>query len=434
MSNVYSIIRFSIAITLLCTQWLYAQQFQPNYDEEKVGAYQLPDLLISNNGKKVTTSQQWEKEGRPEVLAKFARHVYGRFPGKTQDMHFKVTSVDNKALGGKATRKQVTIYFTKAANAPSMDVLLYLPNEVKGPAPMFVGLNYYGNHSTHTDPGIALSDQWMRDNEAYKVVNNRATEGSRGAQASRWPVEELISRGYGLATAYYGDLEPDHEEGWKTGIRTTLQQDLKIKPEEWGALGAWAWGLSCLMDYLETDKMVNAKQVAITGHSRTGKAALWAAANDRRFAIVISNEAGEGGNALARRNYGETVERINTAFPYWFSPKYKEYNKQVDKLPVDQHMLMALMAPRPLYVASAEEDQWADPKGEFLSTLHAEPVYRLYNKKGLGTAQMPPVEQPVGEHIRYHIRTGKHDITLYDWQQFLTFADKHFKQAVNVRR
>jgi hypothetical protein len=423
-----------ISIFLLCTKLLYAQAFQPNYDEEKAGNPQLPELLTSDKGQKITTAQQWEKEGRPAVLAKFAAHVYGRFPGKPQNMRFKVNSVDNKALGGKATRKLITIYFTNAADAPSMEVLMYLPNQTKAAVPVFIGLNYYGNHSTHTDPGITLSDRWMRDNEAYKVSNNRATEGSRGAQASRWPVEEMISRGYGVATAYYGDLEPDHEEGWKTGIRTSLQKELNIKPEEWGAIGAWAWGLSRMMDYLETDKGVNAKQVAITGHSRTGKAALWAAANDQRFAMIISNEAGEGGNSLARRNYGETVERINTAFPHWFSPKYKTYNKQVDQMPVDQHMLLALMAPRPLYVASAEGDQWSDPKGEFLSAKYAQPVYDLYNKKGLGTAQMPLVEQPVGEHVRYHIRTGKHDITLYDWQQFLTFADTHFKQSAKAAR
>jgi hypothetical protein len=408
---------------------LYAQTFQPNYDESKVGNYQLPELLVLDNGKKLATVQQWEKEGRPAILAKFAQHVYGRFPSKPQNMHFKVNAVDNKALGGKATRKQITIYFTKATDSPSMDVLLYLPNGVKGSVPVFTGLNFYGNHSTQADPGIMLSTRWMHNNEPYKVVNNKATEGSRGAQASRWPVEELISRGYGLATAYYGDLEPDHEEGWKTGIRTTMQKELNIKPEEWGAIGAWAWGLSRIMDYLETDKDVNARQVAITGHSRIGKAALWAAANDQRFAIVISNESGEGGTSLARRNYGETIERINTAFPHWFVPGYKTYNKRVDQLPVDQHMLLALMAPRPLYVGSAEDDQWADPKGEFLSASYAQPVYDLYNKKGLGTEQMPPVEQPVGEHIRYHIRTGKHDINLYDWQQHLAFADKHFKQA-----
>lgn len=403
-----------------------AQAFQPNYDEAKAGNYQLPELLITDKGKKITTSQEWEKEMRPIVLAKFAEHVYGKFPGKPKDMHFKVNSTETKALGGKATRKQVTVFFTKAPDSPSMDVLLYLPNHIKEPVPVFIGLNFYGNHSTQADPDIRLSDRWMNNNAQYEIANNLATEGSRGAQASRWPVEELISRGYGMATAYYGDLEPDYETGWEAGIRTTLQKELNIKPEAWGAIGAWAWGLSRMMDYLETDKQVNTKQVAITGHSRLGKAALWAAANDQRFAMIISNESGEGGTALARRNYGETVERINTAFPHWFVAKYKTYNTKTDRLPVDQHMLLALMAPRPLYVASAEDDQWADPKGEFLSAKYAQPVYQLYNKKGLGAAQMPQIEAPTGENVRYHIRKGKHDITSYDWSQFINFADKHF--------
>lgn len=423
MSKLY----FITSVMLMCAHALFAQDFQPNYDETKVGAYQLPDPLLKKKGKRIKTDRKWEKKQRPAILATFAEHVYGRFPGVSQNMHYKVVSVDNQALGGRATRKQISIFFSNAADSAGMDVLLYLPNNASGPVPVFIGLNYYGNHSTHADTGIIISRKWMRKNDEYKIVNNRATEGSRGAQASRWPVEEIISRGYGVATAYYGDLEPDHEEGWKTGIRSSLQNDLNIKPEEWGAIGAWAWGLSRMMDYLETDKEVDATKVAITGHSRLGKAALWAAANDRRFAMVISNNSGEGGTALARRNYGETVERINTAFPYWFHSKYKEYNKKVDQLPVDQHMLLALMAPRPLYVASAEEDQWADPKGEFLSAKGAEPVYALYQKRGLGVEQMPPIEQPVGEYIRYHIRTGKHNITLYDWQQYLDFADKHFR-------
>ena len=402
------------------------QPAETNFDESKVGEYVLPDPLMSDNGQRVTTVNQWETQQRPSILAKFSRYVYGRLPGRPSDMHFKINSVDPGALGGKATRKQITIFFARGSDEPALQVLLYLPNQAKA-VPVFVGLNYYGNHSVHSDPGITLSTRWMNNNQELKVVDHRATEGSRGAQKSRWPVEELIMHGYGLATAYYGDLEPDHKDGYKDGIRTTLQDILKIDKEEWGALGAWAWGLSRMMDYLETDKQVDNKKVFLTGHSRLGKAALWAGANDRRFAMMISNDSGEGGTSLSRRNYGETVEKINTAFPYWFSPNYKNYNENVDQLPVDQHMLLALMAPRPLYVASAAEDQWADPKGEFLSAKHAGEVYKLYNKKGLGVEEMPAVNDPAGETIRYHIRSGKHDITLYDWQQYISFADKHFK-------
>jgi len=207
-----------------------------------------------------------------------------------------------------------------------------------------------------------------------------------------------------------------------------MQSALGIAPEQWGAIGAWAWGLSRILDYLQTDGSINSKKVVLTGHSRLGKAALWAAANDTRFAIVVANESGEGGAALSRRWIGETVKRINTAFPHWFVAHYKQYNDNVLALPVDQHILLALIAPRPLYVASAEEDTWADPKREFLGAKNAEPVYALFGKKGLGVKEMPGVNHPVGETIKYHIRAGKHDMTLYDWQQYLDFADNEFKK------
>ena len=405
-----------------------SQSSEANHDESKVKPYVLPELLVSENGLRIVTAKQWSDIQRPAILAKFSQHVYGKFPGRPQQMRFEVRSVDTNALDGKATRKLITVFFTSAADAPSMDILLYMPNHIKEPAPVFVGLNFYGNHSIHPDQNIPLSNRWMNNNPSYNTINNRATEGSRGAQSSRWPVELLIARGYGLATAYYGDLEPDHKDGWKDGVRASMHQELNLQPEEWGAISAWAWGLSRMIDYLETDKLVNAKKIALTGHSRLGKAALWAAANDTRFSIIISNNSGEGGASLARRNYGETVRIINNVFPWWFSPEYKKYSDHIDALPVDQHMLLALMAPRALYVASAEEDQWADPKGEFLSALHAEPAYQLFSKKGLGVREMPSINYPVGETIRYHIRSGKHDITGYDWQQYLNFADEHFKK------
>ncbi len=399
-----------------------------NYDEAKVPPYTLPDPLRRPDGQLVKTATEWTNKQRPYLLQLFAQNVYGKMPGKPKGQYFKILSVDSSALGGKAIRKQVTIYFSPQDTSASMDVLLYLPKQVTGKVPLFTGLDFGGNHTIQTDTGILLSKRWIANNDEYKSVNNRATEASRGVQMRRWPVNELITAGFGLATAYYGDLEPDYPEGWKTGIRTTLQTALQIKPEEWGAIGAWAWGLSRIMDYLETEPTVDAQRVIITGHSRLGKAALWAAANDTRFAMIVSNESGEGGAALSRRWYGETIQRINTSFPHWFVAAYKKYNNHPEQLPVDQHMLLALMAPRPLYVASAVEDQWADPKGEFLSAKHAEPVYALFGKKGLGVDEMPGLNEPVGATIRYHIRSGKHDMLPYDWEQYIKFAKEELKR------
>jgi (4-O-methyl)-D-glucuronate---lignin esterase len=402
------------------------QEIVINKDETKVPPYVLPDPLLRADGKRITNSKQWLQTQRPVMLKLFADNIYGRMPPKPKNMRFQVFSVDSNALGGTAIRKQVTIFFNRAASAPSMDLLLYLPKSVKKPVPVFVGLNFYGNQTINSDKGIRISSRWVMNDEKLEIVNNKATETSRGKDASKWALEEIIRRGYGLATAYYGDLEPDNPEGWKTGVRATMKKELSINENEWAAIGAWAWGLSRIMDYLETDPAVDANKVVITGHSRLGKACLWAAANDQRFAIVVSNDSGEGGAALSKRWFGETIEKINTSFPHWFVSTYKSYNTQPEFLPVDQHILLALMAPRPLYVASASEDLWADPKGEFLSAKNAEPVYALFGKKGLGVSEMPPVDHPVGETIQYHLRTGKHDFTSYDWEQYLDFADKQF--------
>jgi hypothetical protein len=391
-----------------------------NFDESKVGNYRLPELLITDDGTVIKSRKEWESKQRPEIFKKFTDNVYGRIPGKPKDIHYRINYIDNNALGGKATRKEVTIYFTKDENGPAMNLLLYLPNRVRTRVPIFVGLNFDGNHAVQADSGIIITENWKR-------ANTKNPDFSRGKEADRWPVKEIIANGYGVGTAFYGDLEPDNPEGWKIGIRGNMQQELNIQPEEWGAISAWAWGLSRILDYLQTDKQVDAKKVVLAGHSRLGKTALWAGANDQRFAIVVSNESGEGGAALARRKFGETVERINTSFPHWFIDKYKTYNKNVDQLPVDQHMLLALIAPRPLYVASAVEDTWSDPKGEFLSAKYAGAVYALYGKKGLGVEELPAIEKPVGEMVRYHIRNGKHSMTVYDWQQYIQFANKHFK-------
>jgi hypothetical protein len=397
-----------------------------NYDEAKVPTYTLPDALRLADGRPVADAATWKTARRPELIALYEQHVYGRSAPTPRGVRYVVRDNAPGALGGLATRKQIGILLTGREDGPRIELLMYLPAKRVGRVPAFMGLNFSGNDTVNADPAILTARRTTPPAAG-------STAPARGSSASSWPAELILSRGFALVTAFYGDIEPDRVDGRKDGVRATFAIDGTVLapgtaphvPEEWGAIGAWAWGLSRALDYLATDPDIDAARVAVLGHSRLGKAAVWAGARDERFALVISAQSGEGGVAITRRQFGETIARINDRFPHWFCDRFKTYNGREDALPVDAHELVALVAPRPVYISSATEDLWSDPRGEFLAARNAEPIYRLLGAGGLGVTEMPSPDQAVGQTIGYHIRTGKHAVTSADWEHYLAFASRH---------
>jgi hypothetical protein len=403
-----------------------AQDPEVIYDESKVPDFQLPALLITEDGKKVKDLKAWEKKRRSEVLELFKSEVYGEYPEVSYHIDFKENVLDSDFLDGKATMKEIEAIIRTDRGSSSFFILYVYPNGMNE-VPVFTGLNFGGNHTVHPSEKIRITDSWVMNSEKRKITNNQAAESSRGVSASRWPLETIIEHGYGVATAYYGEIDPDYDDGFRNGFHPLFAEpgDTDFTSET-SSISIWAKGLSFIADFLEQDLVADPDRIIVIGHSRLGKTALWAGANDERFAAVISNNSGCGGAALSMREYGERVSRINTVFPHWFCDRFNYYNDKVLELPVDQHMLLALMAPRPVYVASATEDRWADPNGEFLALKAAQDVYKFLPayKNDFPEAQPAP-ETPYNGICAYHLRTGPHDTTEYDWLQYMNWADEY---------
>lgn len=373
---------------------------EPNYDESKVPEYTLPDLLRTDKGTLIKNQKEWQEIRRPELIKAFEDNIYGQMPLAFDRITYSKLKDTKSAMDGKARLKEVLIRVFKKDQELEINLVLFIPNRAKKPSPAFLLINNRGKDNT--DP-------------------------TRIKKSDFWPAELLIDSGYAIAAFNVNELAPDQKDTYMIGV-------LRLYPEQLAAnngmraIGAWAWGASRVMDYLETDPDIDGKQIVLTGHSRGAKASLWAAAEDQRFALCIANCSGNTGAALARRQFGERIKTINTKFPYWFSPNYKKFNDQEALLPVDQHMLIALIAPRPVYVTNASNDLWADPKGTYLSLQNAGPAYALYGIKSDLPANPPGVNEPiVHSSLAYHNREGKHDLTSYDWINFIKFANYHFK-------
>ena len=421
-----------LILLLLSAGRAWSQQIPGyNYDESKIPPYSLLDPLRLENGTTVTTSSEWWSIRRPEILRLFEENVFGRTPANAQvPLRVHQIEMDRNALDGQAIRKQVDIFFTAKGEAgPYMRVLVYLPAHATHPSPVILGLNFRGNQTVLDDPHIQPTPVWSRPEGTTSLEHAQPGEATRGSEIEEWQVRKILAHGYGIATAYYGDIEPDYKDASQYSVRQLFLRPNDAAPnvDDWGAIGAWAWGLSRALDYLQTDPDIDAKHVAVTGHSRLGKAADWAAAQDLRFAAILSTESGKAGQSLSRRGLGESIAHLEHSFPYWFCVNYAKWVGHDQEIPADGNLLLSLLAPRPVYVASAVGDEWSDPRGEFLSAMSASRVYFLLGAGGLTNSEMPAVEHPVqGGNVAYHVRSGKHDVTAFDWDQYLQFLDTHF--------
>jgi hypothetical protein len=392
-----------------------------------LGHTSTPDPLTFRNGKPVASASQWPQR-RAEILANASSQMYGVAPLRSSKQRFETMEKDGTYFNGLAGRRQVRIYFEGDPKGRFTDLLIYLPRLNK-PVPVILGINFWGNHTLSPDPAVFLPSSYSEDGknifmDLTCVRDHHATDACRGIDAHRWPVKTILERGYGLATFYRGDIDPDDPGRFEMSVRAAYPA-LQQRDDNFSAIGAWAWALQRSLDYLMTDPDVDTKRVVAYGWSRLGKAALWSAASDHRFAALLSQESGSGGVKVFRRGVGEDIHRLNSVFPHWFCQNFRKYDGMDRDLPFDQHLILAAMAPRPVHIASAVKDTLSDPPGEFLSARLATPVYRFLGSTGLPTETMPPPNSPIFGRVGYHIRPGGHDVTDYDWQQYLHFLDTY---------
>ncbi|MPR32053.1 alpha/beta hydrolase family protein [Salmonirosea aquatica] len=418
-----------LPLVLLLCAWSAVGQNAPtlvagipvNYDEAKVPAYTLPDPLVLQNGKKVESAQTWHQKRRPEILSLFESEQFGKTPERKK-ARFPVFEKGTLVFNDKAIRKQITIYFTEDTAHYKADLLLYLPAQAEKPAPVLLQIGFSPNSLAVNDPDIRKGLMWNRE--------GKQVPDSTGRRFGSFDVEKFIVNGIGVATIYYGAIEPDFPQGIKYGIRGHYLKPGTTypAPDEWGTISAWAWGLSHVMDYLETDQQVDSEKVALYGVSRLGKTVLWAGAQDQRFGMVIASCSGEGGAALSRRQYGETIKHMtdSTRYFYQFSGNRAHYGDAPESSPVDGHMLISLIAPRPLLLLTGDTDNWSDPKGEFAAAVAAGPVYKLLGKKGLETTVWPAAGKPILHDLGYYMHAGGHGTLPADFDIILDFIRMHF--------
>ena len=388
----------------------------------------LPDPLVGMDGKRVKSRQEWFQQRRPELKELFAHYMYGPIPPKPAQMKATVSGEYRDFLDGKATLRLVTLDMApNETNPPRIDLMLILPNQRSGPVPAFLAINFLGNQAITSDPRIPLMRGWLGNN-CRGCTNGFASEATRGMQSADWPLAEIASRGYALATFCNADVDPDRPDA-SLGLYAWLagNDPSRNNPTNRGTIAAWAWGFQRCVDYLVTDGNIDAKRIATLGHSRNGKTALLAAAFDERIAMAFPHQAGCGGSAPSRGKTGESLTAINRAFPHWFNAEFKKFNDAPERLPFDQNGLVALCAPRPVLFSAAEGDQWANPAGQFAVLKAANPVYRFLGSLGLAVSEMPPLGKLIASPLGYYIREGKHSMTAADWRVFMDFADQHFK-------